>query len=118
MSSFISSKNIFLISSLLFISNCATSAGYDRILNTWMDSDKRNLIETWGVPTSTYKLDNHVEYLSYLRTSVYSIDGNVYNWKCETTFTIEDDKVAAWKYTGNNCEACNEDFWGPLCNIF
>lgn len=108
-------KYILLL--FLLLSGCATSEGYNRMLNTWLDSDKQNLIETWGVPTSTYKLNDHIEYFSYLRTSVSSLDGTVYNLKCETTFTIKDNKVASWKYNGNNCEACNEGFWGSLCKM-
>lgn len=110
-------KNLYIFLFVL-LSGCATSEGYNRILNTWLDSDKQNLIETWGVPTNTYRLNDHIEYLSYLRTSISSVDGNIYNWKCETTFTVEDNKITSWKYNGNNCEACNEDFWGVLCKIF
>ena len=44
-------KKIFIALFLFIISGCATSEGYNRILNTWLDSDKQNLIETWGVPT-------------------------------------------------------------------
>lgn len=111
-------KKLFVVLSLIIVSGCATSEGYNRILNTWLNSDKQNLIETWGVPTSTYKLNEHVEYISYLKTSISYINGNIYNWKCETTFTIKDNKVTSWKYNGNSCEACNEGFWGSLCKIF
>ena len=100
----------FYLFLLVLLSGCATSEGYNRILNTWLDSDKQNLLESWGVPTSTYKLNDHIEYFSYLRTSISSIDGNVYSLKY--------DKITSWKYDGNNCEACNEDFWGSLCKIF
>lgn len=81
MSLFIKLKKIFVVFSIFIVSGCATSEGYNRILNTWLNSDKQNLIETWGVPTSTYKMDDHIEYLSYSRTSISSINGNVYNWK-------------------------------------
>ena len=53
-------KKIFIALFLFIISGCATSEGYNRILNTWLDSDKQNLIETWGVPTSTYKLNDQI----------------------------------------------------------
>ena len=111
-------KKLYLFLFLFLLLGCATSEGYNRRLNTWLDSDKQNLIETWGVPTSTYKLNDHIEYLSYLRTSISSINGDIYNWKFETTFTVEDNKITSWKYTGNSCEACNEGFWGTLCEIF
>ena len=70
MSLFIKLKKIFVVFSIFIVSGCATSEGYNRILNTWLNSDKQNLIETWGVPTSTYKMDDHIEYLSYSRTSI------------------------------------------------
>lgn len=65
-------KKLYLLLFVL-LSGCATSEGYNRILNTWLNSDKQNLIETWGVPTSTYKMNDHIEYLSYSRTSISSI---------------------------------------------
>lgn len=102
----------------MLLSACATPDGYERILNTWLNSDKQNLIETWGIPTNTYKLNDNIEYFSYLKTSISSINGDVYNWKCETTFTIEDNKVVSWKYNGNSCEACDEDVFGSLCKFF
>ena len=71
-------KKLYLLLFVL-LSGCATSEGYNRILNTWLNSDKQNLIETWGVPTSTYKMNDHIEYLRYSRTSISSINGNVYN---------------------------------------
>ena len=77
----IAMKKLYLFLFLFLLLGCATSEGYNRRLNTWLDSDKQNLIETWGVPTSTYKLNDHIEYLSYLRTSISSINGDIYNWK-------------------------------------
>ena len=68
-------RKLFVVLFLIVVSGCATSEGYNRILNTWLDSDKQNLIETWGVPTSTYiknvlsliYLENKVE-LKYIFT--------------------------------------------------
>lgn len=109
-------RNILCIMLIVLLSGCATEAGYQKIVNSWMGSDKHDLIEKWGVPTNNYKEDEHTEYFSYVETSVSSdSSGNIYNWKCDTTFTITDDKVTSWKYNGNKCRACDDGFWGTLC---
>lgn len=112
-------KEYIICLMILLLSGCATESGYKRIVDSWMGSSKDNLIDTWGVPTNNYKADKHTEYFSYIDTSISSDgSGNIYNWKCETTFTITDDVVTSWKYKGNKCRACEDGFWGTLCKYW
>ena len=112
-------RKVFSVLMLFLLSGCVTEAGYQKIVNSWMGSNKLNLIDSWGVPTSSYKVDDSTEYFSYVETSISSDSyGNIYNYKCQTTFTITDDVVTSWKYEGNKCRACDDGFWGTVCKYW
>lgn len=73
-------RRVFTVLILFLLSGCATEAGYQKIVDSWMGASKINLIDTWWVPTSNYKADEHTEYFSYVETSVSSDNyGNIYN---------------------------------------
>ena len=109
-------RKIFYVLMLFLLSACATETGYQKVVDSWMGSSKINLINTWGIPTNNYKADEHTEYFSYVETSISTDSyGNIYNWKCQTTFTITDDVVTSWKYEGYKCRACDDGFFGYMC---
>lgn len=113
-------KNFF-IAILCFVTSCATQAKYEGKLNMMMGMSKRDLIDAWGPPNSTYKLDENTEYFTYSSyssayipgSSTTSFNGNyaytnysggyTNHYNCDTTFTIEKDTVTHWRYKGNNC---------------
>ena len=112
-------RKIFYVLMLFLLSACATETGYQKVVDSWMGSSKINLINTWGIPTNNYKADEHTEYFSYVETSISTDSyGNIYNWKCQTTFTITDDVVTSWKYEGYKCRACDDGFLGTMCKYW
>jgi hypothetical protein len=58
-------KGLFLLLlSLFFIFGCATTANrattanYEKILQSWVGSHADNLVASWGPPQSSYQLSN------------------------------------------------------------
>ncbi|WP_220427418.1 hypothetical protein, partial [Klebsiella pneumoniae] len=51
-----------------FLSGCATEAGYQRVLNSWMGSTDVSLIQSWGPPQQSYELSGHT-FLVYSNSS-------------------------------------------------
>ncbi|VVN81608.1 hypothetical protein PS712_01141 [Pseudomonas fluorescens] len=112
----------------LMLSACATTAKYEKILDTWVGEDELNLVRKWGPPQQSYETSGH-------RFLVYSNDRNVFvpgqaptyqtsvigntaytnsyggspamnvNLSCTTTFEIADGKITTWSYRGNDCKA-------------
>ncbi len=103
---------------LVLLCGCATEAGYQKFVGSWKGATKHRLIEGLGTPTNTYKEDEHIEYFDYIDSSI-STDGwgRIQSLQCKTTFTLTDNIVTSWRYEGNNCQACNDGFWGPLCKL-
>lgn len=109
-----------------FLSGCATEAGYQKVLNSWMGSTDVSLIQSWGPPQQSYELSGHT-FLVYSRSSSSYVPGvaptyqttfigntaytNTYggsqgfnvSYSCTTTFEIVSGKIVNWRYQGNNC---------------
>ncbi|BED24754.1 hypothetical protein VEE46_45220 (plasmid) [Escherichia coli] len=109
-----------------FLSGCATEAGYQRVLNSWMGSTDVSLIQSWGPPQQSYELSGHT-FLVYSNSSSSYIPGvaptyqttfigntaytNTYggspgfnvSYSCTTTFEVVGGKIVNWRYQGNNC---------------
>ena len=50
---------------LLALTGCATTAGYEAILNSWVGDNVDHLISVWGPPASSYPLSNGGKVLQY-----------------------------------------------------
>lgn len=113
---------------VLFISGCATTKGYEQIVNSWVGKSEAQLVRVWGVPAQVFNSggrryfvynSSHNVYLpgtsSTYRTTFYgdtarttSYGGSApqtLNYQCETTFELMNGKVVFWRYKGNNCRA-------------
>ncbi|MDO8888641.1 MAG: hypothetical protein Q7V16_08660 [Hydrogenophaga sp.] len=110
------------------LSACATTAGYEKVLNSWMGSQELELVRSWGPPAQAYEAGGR-KFIMYssqrnvyipgvaptLRTNVIgstaytSVVGgspasNI-NMACSTTFELENSRVVSWSYKGNDCKA-------------
>lgn len=120
---------LFLLFSVL-ISGCATTAGYEKILNTWIGLSEEQLFEKWGVPDVIYQ-NNDKKYFVYnsqsssyipgvapsyystynsftntITTTTYGgMPGYTMNLYCKTTFILENGVISNWQWRGNNCVA-------------
>ena len=59
-------KNIKFIAILtVLLTGCATTANYEKILNSWVCSNVDNLVMQWGPPANSYPLSNGGRVLEY-----------------------------------------------------
>ena len=56
-------RRIFLI--CLFLSGCATTAGYEKVLSSWVGQSADRLISSWGAPANTTQLSGGSRVLEY-----------------------------------------------------
>lgn len=103
-------KNIlcaFVLSMLLL--GCATTKGYERVLQTWVGHDVNDLIQSWGPPADVYKLPNGSMMYTWRFDggAVAMPIGNMayaVNRYCKTTFTVsEQGIIQTWRWEGNAC---------------
>jgi hypothetical protein len=123
-------KKIILF--VFLLAGCATSAQYEKFLDSWVGSDERRLVEVWGSPSIVYE-HPPLRYLTYNKTSTVhepgtlltfhpewlgnslfmgqTLDssGNSSTRNCNTTFILEGQIIKSWRYEGNACRA-NESF--------
>ena len=113
-------QNLICIIVALMIAGCATQAGYEKILDTWLGHAEGELISSWGVPDSVYDAGSK-KYLTYQNSrqmtlpasytsNVYgntiytrSYGGNTINLRCKTTFTVDRGIIVDWSFRGNDC---------------
>ena len=68
-------KFIFAFLSLYILSGCATTANYEKILNSWVGNHVDNLISQWGSPASTYRLSDGGQVLEYSNQRIVQTGG-------------------------------------------
>ena len=124
---------IIPIVAIFLITGCATSAKYNKILDTWLGHDVNELVNsTWGYPDSSFVAPNGNKVYVYgyqsstyipqtlNTTSNYNVIGNtVYgnsttnsfggftvNNQCTTYFEVDSmNKIVNWKWKGNSCKS-------------
>ena len=57
------------------LSGCATTAGYEKVLNSWVGAQEIDLVRSWGPPVQVYEAGGR-------KFTVYSAKRNVYLPKC------------------------------------
>jgi hypothetical protein len=124
-------RAIYLIAYGLVVSACATTGGYEKILDTWRYKHADNLVMAWGPPQSTYQLADGGRVLEYMRqgnvylpmatgqygtvqgpggaVGTYSGTGTAYvpvhRW-CKTRFVVDrQGYITSWAWEGNQCRA-------------
>jgi len=110
-------KKSIIIALVLSIAGCATSANYEKKLNSWMGADVNRLISSWGPPSDEYTMPNGSKMYTWLwigGTRVFAnynyylkmvTAGSVTYW-CKTTFTASPSGVVNdWRWEGNSCRS-------------
>lgn len=113
---------------LMAIAGCATTANYEKILQSWVGASELDLVRQWGPPQQSYETGG-VKFLAFTSTRNVFIPGTAptyrtqmigntayttqtagtpaqnYGYSCKTTFELEGGKVKTWKWEGNDCKA-------------
>jgi len=64
-----------LVLAFLFLTACATTAGYEKILSSWVGQSSDHLISSWGPPASVSPLSDGGKVLEYSRQRNIQIGG-------------------------------------------
>ena len=121
-------KWLLLWITLVILSGCATTANYEKILNSWVGSEEVDLIRKWGPPQQSYESGGH-KFLAYSSSRNVYMPGTTpsyttmyigntaytnpvggspgYNigMRCVTTFEIVENRIVSWRWEGNDCRA-------------
>ncbi len=117
---------LILISLSFFLTGCATTANFEKMLSGWIGASEEGLISSWGPPSRVYSSGAN-KYLTYDKsasgyvpgtapTYTTTVIGNTaytnvtggssgysYSKNCSTTFTIVNGSVSSWRWEGNAC---------------
>lgn len=116
---------LILMASLL---GCATTAKYEKVLNSWIGSEEVELIREWGPPQQSYE-SGGVKFLAYTSgrnvympgmapsytttyigntaytTPVGGSPGYNMSMQCVTTFEVAQGRIVRWRWQGNDCKS-------------
>ena len=107
-------RQITVVLYVLAIAGCATTAGYEKTLDSWLTGRVDDLVSSWGPPDREYRLSNGGQVLEYGRGSNRSVqvchptrpicfDRDV-SHSCVTRFTTTPSgMIADWAWEGNDC---------------
>lgn len=115
----------------LFLTACATTAGYERTLQSWIGKSETELVRQWGVPRGVYE-SGGIRFLTYSRSGQGYFPGvaptyqttmigrtaytqpiggmppMVISRRCDTTFEVAGGVVTSWRWEGNACKAIEQ----------
>jgi hypothetical protein len=117
----------FLIFSIQ-LAGCATTANYEKKLNSWVGFSELELVRSWGPPDASYEIgvSKYITwsksgsiYIPQTNPTMYStiignqIFTNAYggsaaqniSLQCKTTFEIKNNYVVSWRWEGNSCKS-------------
>ncbi len=107
---------------------CATTAGYEKVLNSWVGAQELDLVRSWGPPAQAYEAGGRKFIVYTSRRNVYmpgvaptyqtTVVGNTaytnpvggspamnIGMSCATTFELDNSRIVSWSYKGNDCKA-------------
>jgi len=100
---------------LALTAGCATTAKYEKVLNSWINTDINRLIESWGPPSDQLTMPDGRTLYTWLWVGDTVVTSN-YNrylnlatayattYWCKTTFTVDAQGIIrAWRFEGNAC---------------
>ncbi|MGR3913345.1 MAG: hypothetical protein OD918_02270 [Gammaproteobacteria bacterium] len=97
------------------LTGCATTANYEKILESWVGSNADELIFSWGPPHNSSGLSGGGRVLEYSSSSTGTVTTPIYGggWvsipyteACKTLFMVDESgTIIKWRWTGNACTA-------------
>lgn len=114
-----SMKNVLVL--IFLMTGCATSAGYQKIVNSYLNQPADLLFKNWGAPINSVPLSDGGKIVEYLTSRTVAspnfVSGGTImsQYGCKTSFTISNEsKIIDWKFVGDDCTAKDPDaaLWG------
>jgi len=78
-------KEFLIIAFAGILCGCATTANYEKILNTWVGSHVDNLVSSWGPPQGSFTLSDGSTVIEYINSRYTQVGGYTYTVP-ETTY--------------------------------
>src|ERR1700733_1888308 len=83
---------------LVLLAGCASTAGYEAVLQTWLGDSSDHLVSSWGVPQQVYRQSGGGTVLQYSRSGQIALPGMT-TYQAQTSYTS--GSVAAVGSNGN-----------------
>lgn len=90
----------------IFLGGCATTAGYEAVLNTWVGDTTDHLVSVWGIPQQEYQQNGGGKIFQYERSGQIVLPGTT-TYQAQTTYT--NGSVSA---VGSNGSSINGSYDG------
>jgi len=121
-------KKLLTIFCGIFLIGCATTANYEKILNSWVGAKEIDLVRAWGAPDNQYE-SSGTKFLTYQRANNIYMPGTAPTYTttmigntahttavggspasniqffCKTTFEVKNERIVSWRWEGNGCKA-------------
>jgi hypothetical protein len=81
------SRSLAAIVLCLTLGGCATTSGYETVLNSWVGDTTDHLVSVWGIPANQYALNDGGRVLEYDRSNTVVIPGVTTVQPVATTYT-------------------------------
>jgi hypothetical protein len=98
-------KTKFLVVILfMFLGGCATTANYEKALDTWVGKDLDSLVVAWGPPAGTFQLSDGSTLVEYVEERNAQVGGYSYTVP-ETTYqtgSVYTNNGVSGVYTGTS----------------
>ena len=90
----------------ILLAGCATTSGYEAVLQTWIGDTTDHLVSIWGVPQQKYRQDGGGKVLQYERSGQIVLPGTT-TYQAQTTYT--NGTVSAISTNGNSANGFYND---------
>jgi hypothetical protein len=70
---------------VMTLSGCATTEGYQAVLQTWVGDSTDHLVSVWGIPQQEYRQDGGGKVLQYERSGQIVLPGTT-TYQAQTTY--------------------------------
>jgi hypothetical protein len=108
-----SKAKIFILFIPILLAGCATSAKYQKMVDSWQGKNAQELVDTWGFPNNVIQAPNDDKVYVYSHSNVNYYPGyctvsgcmpTEYTTGCTTWFELNKEKVVTLvKFRGSGC---------------
>lgn len=112
-------QGVAILAFAAILAGCATTAGYDRMLDEWIGQSEHHLLSVWGQPAAqheasmgkilTYDMARQVQRPTLIapgsttRSPIMAYGGGSETRQCTTEFWVHDGRVIDWRRKGDDC---------------